>query len=508
MHLSKNIISRKSAKLQFYRFSKLWHSEVIFKTVIVVLLIIINIILLIYTLLKIDRNKCDNFLDLFGWMLLLLYCGVLIDIESSRSLKICFSILVLINLVCIEKNILMVGITIDFLNLGVIWPIFKFEEIHLDPEEHYEDEYILPLIDSSKKLLNVYYELWRRNSYGGIKSYNGLLVTRCVIMSFIFLCILLVSTIDKYTNFGKRELTELQNIIYLRSTRIISKTESIDKISKIIGDNGIFVAQIMTITLGVLLKPILSKLVNLIIKFKNKFIFTLKSNEIGAGEIKQIVKFNDYEFNHQNLDIESNKQNAFINQNKLLNSCIFFFSVFLFGIITYENKEFDIISRMLLIEQDKLIVLCILLPLIGLLTEISMFGDWCWYFILSWVIYYFNIWSDNSIVKSIASTLSGILFNISAILFVINQTKNSSYNSKVQEYILTSYIFHKMCYFLGYSMSKKVFSSHESSIIKNVYLIITNTIIVFNLYFLLYYSSSQETTSKQDDNEIEWDVVY
>ncbi|CUV04117.1 unnamed protein product [Cryptosporidium hominis] len=507
MHLSKNIISRKSAKLQFYRFSKLWHSEVIFKTVIVALLIVINIILLIYTLIKIDGNKCDDFLGLFGWMLLLLYCGVLIDIESSRSLKICLSILVLINLVCIEKNILMVGITIDFLNLGVLWPIFKYGEIHLDSEENYEDEYILPLIDSSKKLLNVYYELWRRNSYGGIKSYNGLLVTRCVIMSCIFLCILLFNTVDKYTNFGKNKLTELENIIYLRSTRIISKTESIDKISKI-GGNGIFIAQIMIITLAVLLKPVLSKLVNLIIAFKNKCILTLKNNEMSDGKVKQIVKFNDYEFNHQNLDIESNKQNAFINQNKLLNSCVFFFSVFLFGIITCENREFDIISRMFLIEQDKSIVLCILLPLIGLLTEISMFRDWCWYFIFSWVIYYFNIWSDNSMVKSITSLLSGVLFNISAILFVINQTKNSSNNNKVREYILTSYIFHKMCYFLGCSMSKKVFSIHESSIIKNIYLIITNIIIIFNLYFLLYFSSSQEIASKQDDNEIEWDVVY
>ncbi|KAH8584662.1 membrane associated with 10 transmembrane domains [Cryptosporidium sp. chipmunk genotype I] len=509
MHLNKNTIARKNAKFQYYRCSKLWHSEAIFKTVVLTLLTVINIIILIYTSIKFDRNKYNDISNLFGWILLLLYCGVLIDIEPSRCLKISLSILILINLVSIEGNILLVGITIDFLNLGVLWPVFKHGETNLYSEEYCEDEYILPLIESSKKLLNVYYELWRRNSYREIKSYNGLFVTRCVIMSCMYLCILLFNAIDKYTNFDKNKLTEMQNIIYLRSTGIIPKCESIDKISKISGINGIFIIQIMIITLVVLLKPILLKFVNLIMVLKNKYLSILASNEIGTEEIKQIVEFNSSDFNsQQNLDLESNKQNVFINRGTLLNCCVFFFSVFLFGMITFENQEFDITSRMFLIEQDKTIVICILLPLIGLLTEISMFRDWCWYFIFSWAIYYFNIWSDNSMVKSITSILSGVLFNISVILFVLNQIKNCSHNSKIQEYILTSYIFHKMCYFLGCKISKNVFSTQGNGIIKNIYLIITNIIIISNLYFLLYFSSTQETVSKQDENEIEWDVVY
>ncbi|OII74616.1 uncharacterized protein cubi_00169 [Cryptosporidium ubiquitum] len=509
MHLNKNINVSKGVKFRYHRFSKLWHSEVIFKTVVVTLLIVINIILLAYTSIKFGQSKYDDVFTLFGWMFLLLYCGFLIDIESSRSLKICLSIIILINFVCIERNILIIGITIDFLNLGVLWSIFKCGEIDLDSKESYEDEYILPLIDNSKKLLNVYYELWRRNTYGGIKSYNGLIVTRCVMMSCMYLCILLFNTVDKYTNFNKNKLTEMQNIIYLRSTKIMLKSESIDKIFQINGVSGVVVIQIMIITLTVLLKSFLSKSVNLIIALKDVCLSFLKSSEVGDEEVKQILEFNSCETNRkQNLDIEPSKQNIFMNRSKLFNGFIFFFSVFLFGMVTYENHEFDIISRMFLMEQYQTIVLCILLPLFGLLTEISMFRDCCWYFLFSWVVYNFNICLDDSMVRSTINLLSGILFNISAILFVFNQIKDTNYHSKIQEYTLTSYIFHKICYFLGFSISKKVFSIQENNI-KNISIFIINIIIISNLCFLLYASLTQDTVSKQDyDNEIEWDVVY
>lgn len=511
MHSNKNKNVNKNAKFQYYRFSKLWHSEVIFKTAVLILLAVINIVLLIYTSIKFGKSKYDNIYTSFGWMMLLLYCGILIDIESSRILKICLSILMLINLVCIERNILIIGITIDFLNLGVLWSIFKYEEVHLDSKEPYEDEYILPLIDSSKKLLNVYYELWRKNTYGGIRSYNGLIVTRCVMMSCMYLCILLLNTIDKYTNFDKNKFTEVKNIIYLRSTSIISKSESIDKIFQIYGANGIVVIQIMIITIAVLLKPFLIKFVNLIMVLKNFCLSFTKSNKLIDNEVNQTAEFNNCEVSkQQNLDIELYKQNMFISRSKLFNNCIFFFSVFLFGIITYRNQEFDIISRMFLMEQYQTIVLCILLPLIGLLTEISMFRDWCWYFLFSWIIYYFNVFSNDSMVKGIKTLLSGVLFNISVILFISNNVKDTNIFCKNEKYTpLTCYILHKICYLIGFSISKKFLSIQENNTIKNTSIIIINIIIFSSLYFLLYVSSNQEMVSKQDyDNEIEWDVVY
>lgn len=509
MHINKLTYTPKNAKLHYYSFSKLWHGEVLFKTIVVTSLIVINIILLIYASTQLDRNKYVDTPTLFRWISLLLYCGLLIDIESSRSLRICLSILILINFVCIERDILIVGITLDLLNLGILLSIFGHEEIHLNSKHSYEDEYILPLIDSNRKLLNAYYELWRRNSFGGVKIYSGLLVTRCIIMSCMHLCILLINTVDKYTNFDKNKFIDVKNVIYLKSTKVIPKSESTSGIFQINGKNGIVAIQIIIITLTVLFKPFLLKLVKLIRIALKKAYSPCVNNQM-TGELSQRAEFSAGELNSQhNLDAGPDIAESAINdRNKLINSCIFFSSAFLFGILTYKTPEFDIISRMFLIREDQTILLCILLPLVGLLIEISMFRDWCWYFLFSWVIYYFNMFSDDPVVKSITILLSGALFNISAILYACSQISDTSLCNKAREYNLTNYILHKICYFLGFTVAKSIFSIQKSNIIINTSLIITNMIIIFNMYFLLYVCPAQEIVSKQDDHEIEWDVEY
>lgn len=509
MHINKLTYTQKNSRLHYYSFSRLWHGEVLFKTIVVTSLIVINIILLVYASTQLDRSKYVDIPTLFRWMSLLLYCGFLIDIESSRVLKVCLSILILINFVCIERDILIVGITVEFLNLGVLLSIFGHEEMNLDSKYSYEDEYILPLIDSNRKLLNAYYELWRRNNYEGVKIYSGLLVTRCIIMSCMHLCILLINTIDKYTNFDKNKFIDVKSVIYLRSTKVIQNNEYIGGILQMNGKNSIVAIQIIIITLTVLFKPFLIKLVKLIRIVSNKAFAPLVEDKM-TEEVSRIADLSTGDIDsRQNLDAGLNATESVVNnRNEFINSCIFFSSAFLFGILTYNNPEFDIISRMFLIREDQTILLCILLPLVGLLTEISMFRDWCWYFLFSWVIYYFNLLSDDSVAKSITILLSGALFNTSAILFACSQINDVSQYNTAKKYTLTNYIFHKMCYFLGFNAAKIIFSIQKSNMFISTSLIITNLIIIYNLYFLLYVCPAQEIISKQDDHEVEWDVEY
>ncbi|KAJ1605554.1 putative transmembrane domain-containing protein [Cryptosporidium canis] len=464
MHTNRLSSTKKNAKVHYLSISKLLYGEVLYKTIVVALLIVINIILLVYASSQLDRVKLIDSHRLFKWLLLLLYCGGLIDIESSKSLRICLSILILINFICIERDALIVGITLDLFNLGVIRSVFDCEEFYMDSKYSYEDEYILPLIDSNRRLLSIYYELWKKNNYGRIKNYNGLLVTRCILMSCIYLCIMLITTIGKYTNFDKHRFIDMKNVIYLKNTTVISSHDFINKVFQLCGENGIVTIQIIIVTLTVLLRPLLLKILKQIKTILNKIYLTLTGN-LTSEELGQGLGFGIEQINNQhNADIVSDNINGTIStRNKSIDSFMFFFSTLLFGIITYEKPEFDIISRMFLIGDDQTILLCILLPLVGLLTEISVLKDWPWYFLFSWMVYYFNTLLDDPIVRSFTTMLSGGLFNISAVLFACNQFSAADQYGTTNRYALTNYVLHRMCYQMGFSVAKSI-SVHTSSL--------------------------------------------
>ncbi|KAF7457714.1 putative integral membrane protein [Cryptosporidium felis] len=511
MYLNGLIQFKKHKKFLSNRLLKLWHNEVAFKSIAVIILVLTSLLMVIYSSLKIrnPQNTIPNVLNLLGWLGLLLYCGLLIDLESSKIIKICFLLILMVNFVCIQEDYLIVGVIVDCLTFGVLFSIFKCDTKLYSKEN--DEEYLLPLINDNRKIFNTYYELWGQDGCdsGG---YNGLIVTKCMSFSCLYIGILFTNLFNKYTDYYKEQIDNINDTIKLKATALF-KTERklIHKTFPIIENSEITFVNIILITFIILLKTIL---IRFIYFFNWKYLVEKPQLEIKKEQklresslVLSQIKDNDSNSAAGRIKVEGNIQVKKANR-KYIKTGFFFIVVFLFGLLTFNNQEFDITTNLFLVNQDSAILLCILLPLIGLISELSIIKHWYWYSIVTLGIYNINILLNYPIFRNLMTLVAGILFNISVTCFISNY-KNESHINEENKYYNTLYILHKISYLFGNRIGRFIFLSGEVNGIVNLFRLIISAVIIICTVLINFNSISQGLCQKHENElEVEWDVTF
>ncbi|KAK6587624.1 membrane associated protein [Cryptosporidium xiaoi] len=497
--------ARRSAKCKYNNLLNLWYNEIFIKLISIIILLTADIIALIYSWLNIEPTKGGKFSNgtsIFTWFVVLIYTAILIDTETLRGLKICFSTVLMLSYMLIQKNDFIFSITFDLLNFGVLWCAFRSKLSTKEFNDEYTDEHILPLINKDKKLLNAYSEVWNKSEVSNLRSYSGMFVTRYLIISFTFICLFIMKTIDNYTNFDKYNFSGMRNfnsVFDLNKSK--SKNEFIIKIFCLSREGEFAFIQLALVTLIVGLRSAYSD--NNWIKSS---IFNLKKRvyvEIEENKEKRSLEAERCQGNNF-IKIENETAKIFPIMGKLKSNVIFFAIIFLFGLLTSKSERFDMFSNIISVNNNIIILICILLPIVGLITEISVVRKWIIYFTFSIIMYNFNLWFDNDIIKVISSVTSGILFNVSVILFIWNQDKDFQYANK---YPYTCYLLYKLIFSIGNIIGEYLMSSIISQDIHKKLLFTGIDIAIIGGIFLSTLPNSNLIPVNESD-EVEWEVTY
>ncbi|KAH8739564.1 hypothetical protein FG386_001121 [Cryptosporidium ryanae] len=493
-----------SAICKYNRLLNIWYSEIFIKLVSIIILLTVNIILLIYSWVNvgsIQRNESTDIPGIFVWFFVLIYTGILIDKETLRGLKICFSIILMMNYMLIQNNSLIFSITMDFLNFGVLWCAFRSESSTTEFNEGYTDDYILPLINKDKELLNVYTEVWNKKKVRILRSFNGMFITRYLVITFVFICIFIMKTLDNYTNFDKYSFSSVKNLYSILNLNENMKNElriGIFKFNK--RDELVFIL-LTLITLIIGLRSFyfdINLIKNSVLNLKKRLCMKIRCKKEKNFEVKTRLK--DYSNSIEKVKNKKVESHVFVENFK--SSVIFFVIIFLFGLLTGKSKKFDMFSNIISVDDNLIILICIFLPIAGLITEISVLRKWTLYFIFSLSIYNFNLWFDNDIIRVIFSVTSGILFNVSVILFIWNQEKEFK---DVNKYPYTHYLLYKIIFFIGNIIGEYlIFSMIFQEIHKKLLYMGIN---VTTIGIILLHTILNSNLAPESD-EIEWEVTY